>query len=124
VGKAKSAIESQVVMLRRAWNFIERAKSRMNVIDIYVVGSRARGDYTDLSDIDLVIISDDVKGLNQLERRLLLKDLLEPRIEFFIYTSEEWYGEVSAWVRQLRNEAVRFMDLLRIHGLYSPLSTP
>lgn len=43
-----------------------------------MVGSRTRGDYTNKSDIDLAIISDDVKGLNALERRALLKDFVGP----------------------------------------------
>ena len=86
MGKAKSALESQVRMLRRALEFVGKVKSRINLIDVYVVGSRARGDYRDDSDIDLVIISNDVEGLNQLRRRELLIDLLEPGVEFFIYT--------------------------------------
>ncbi|MFP3303713.1 MAG: nucleotidyltransferase domain-containing protein, partial [Caldivirga sp.] len=83
MGKAKSALESQVRMLRRALEFVSKVKSRINLIDVYVVGSRARGDYRDDSDIDIVIISNDVEGLNHLRRRELLTDLLEPGIEFF-----------------------------------------
>ncbi|BDR93102.1 nucleotidyltransferase domain-containing protein [Vulcanisaeta souniana] len=117
MGKAKSAVGSQVVLLRRAWEFVRRARSRISISEVYVVGSRARGDYTDMSDIDLVIISDDVRGMNQLERRLLLKEFIEPRIEFFIYTTEEWNGEVTAWIRQMRHEAVRLVDLMRTYGI-------
>mgnify|MGYP001770795843 FL=1 len=117
MGKAKSAVESQLTLLRRAWEFVERARARMRIAEVYVVGSRARGDYTDVSDIDLVIISDDVRGMNQLERRLLLKDLIEPKVEFFIYTSEEWQGEATAWIRQMRREAVRLIDLMRAYGV-------
>ncbi|WP_243678575.1 nucleotidyltransferase domain-containing protein [Vulcanisaeta distributa] len=117
MGKAKSAVESQVMLLRRAWEFVVRARSRISISEVYVVGSRARGDYTDMSDIDLVIISDDVRGMDQLERRLLLKDFIEPRIEFFIYTTEEWDGEVTAWIRQLKREAVKLVDLMRAYGV-------
>jgi predicted nucleotidyltransferase len=115
--KAKSALESQVIMLKRAWEFISKVKSRLSIIDVYVVGSRARGDYTGVSDIDLVIISNDVKGLNQLERRLLLKDLLEPRVKFFIYTKDEWDEEASVWVSELKREAVRLIDLLKEYNV-------
>ncbi len=52
-----------------------------------------------------------------MERRLLLKDFIEPRIEFFIYTTEEWSGEVTAWIRQMRREAVRLIDLMRTYGI-------
>ncbi|MGC9226809.1 hypothetical protein [Caldivirga sp.] len=43
MGKAKSVLESQVIMLKRAWEFISKVKSRLSIIDVYVVGSRARG---------------------------------------------------------------------------------
>ncbi len=117
MGKAKSAVESQVILLRRAWEFVRMARSRIGISEVYVVGSRAGGDYTDMSDIDLVIISDDVRGMDQLERRLLLREFIEPRIEFFIYTTEEWNGEVTAWIRQMRREAVRLVNLMRAYGV-------
>lgn len=112
MGKAKSALRSQVEMLRRALSFIEKAKGRLNIVGVYVVGSRARGDYTTESDIDLVLISDDVKGLNPLERRLLLKDIIEPRVEFFIFTREEWENETDPWIRELRREARKPDELI------------
>ncbi|MEL9990043.1 MAG: nucleotidyltransferase domain-containing protein [Thermoproteus sp.] len=111
--KAKTALKSQREMLARALRFVERVKAKINVAEVYVVGSRARGDYTNESDIDLVIISDDVKGLDALERRLLLKDLLEPGVEYFIYTSEEWSRGDSLWIAQLRREAKELGQLAR-----------
>ncbi len=71
MGKAKSAVESQVVLLRRAWEFVRRARSRISISEVYVVGSRARGDYTDMSDIDLVIISDDVRGYESVGKEVV-----------------------------------------------------
>ena len=62
MSKAKSAIESQLKMLKRALEFMNRVRGRIRVLEVYVVGSRARGDYRDDSDIDLVIISNDVEG--------------------------------------------------------------
>lgn len=113
MGKAKSALRSQEIMLRRALKFINNAKTRLNIIDVYIVGSRARGDYTSESDVDLVIISDDVKGLNALERRLLLKSIIEPRVDFFIFTKDEWENETSLWIRELRREAKKLEDLTK-----------
>lgn len=118
MSKAKSAIESQLKMLKRALEFMNRVRGRIRVLEVYVVGSRARGDYRDDSDIDLVIISNDVEGLNQLRRRELLIDLLEPGFEFFIYTEREWNEPPTTWIRQLRREARRLEDLLIEYGIY------
>lgn len=41
MGKAKSAVESQVILLRRAWEFVRMARSRIGISEVYVVGSRA-----------------------------------------------------------------------------------
>jgi hypothetical protein len=97
---------------------MNRVRGRIRVLEVYVVGSRARGDYRDDSDIDLVIISNDVEGLNQLRRRELLIDLLEPGFEFFIYTEREWNEPPMTWIRQLRREARRLEDLLIEYGIY------
>ncbi|MFP3316985.1 MAG: nucleotidyltransferase domain-containing protein [Candidatus Nanopusillus sp.] len=66
--KAKSAIESQKELLKKAIEIINNIKKEINIIYVYVVGSRARGDYLDTSDLDLVIISDDFKNLRYIER--------------------------------------------------------
>jgi len=54
-----------------------------------LVGSRARGDYLDESDIDVVLIIDGVQGMNRLQRIELLSRALKPGIDLLIYTSEE-----------------------------------
>ena len=48
--KAKSAIESQKDLLKKAIEVVNNIKKEINIIDVYVVGSRARGDYLDTSD--------------------------------------------------------------------------
>jgi Nucleotidyltransferase domain. len=57
VGRAKSALLSQKLMLEGAVRFVEKAREKMNIVDVYVFGSRARGDYKDISDIDLVVVA-------------------------------------------------------------------
>jgi hypothetical protein len=54
------------------------------------------------------------RRLNQLRRRELLIDLLEPGVEFFIYTEREWNEPPMTWIRQLR----RLEDLLIEYGIY------
>jgi len=58
------------------------------------------------------------RRLNQLRRRELLIDLLEPGVEFFIYTEREWNEPPMTWIRQLRREARRLEDLLIEYGIY------
>ncbi|WP_338598225.1 nucleotidyltransferase domain-containing protein [Sulfolobus tengchongensis] len=117
MGKAKSTIESQKQMLKRAKEFIIELKRIINIEDIYVVGSRARGDYLDVSDIDLVIISDDFKNMSYINRIELLSKYLRPRIEFFAYTREEWENHSSPYVKEMKKEAKRLDELLKLYNV-------
>ncbi|MFP3314397.1 MAG: nucleotidyltransferase domain-containing protein [Thermocladium sp.] len=110
MGKAKSAIESQRKLLQRAREFVEDAGKEVKIEAVYVVGSRARGDYLDTSDLDLVIISDDFRGMNYIERMEKLSRYLRPGIEFFALTRDEWEGN-SPYIREMRKEAKRMEEL-------------
>ncbi len=118
MGKAKSAIETQREMLIRARKFVERVKKKLKIEEVYVVGSRARGDFTDESDIDLVIISEDVKGIPYLKRVDMLSEFLEPKVEFFIYTREEWENPSSLYIKEMKKESKRLVDLLKEYEVY------
>jgi len=72
-------------------------ESGLNVSDITLFGSQAKGNSTKESDVDLVIISDDFKGKNIFERALLTKDAEIKTIKKFLIpfdiltmTPEEW----------------------------------
>ncbi|MEM1637248.1 MAG: nucleotidyltransferase domain-containing protein [Pyrobaculum sp.] len=108
--KAKSALRSQPEAVRRACAFLEKArllakKAGVEVEGAYLVGSRARGDYLEDSDVDVVLIVRGVEGLDALRRMELFTEALEPGVEFFVYTPEEWAGG-GLWMAQLRREAV------------------
>lgn len=110
MGKAKSAVRSQEKALRKASIFIRRVASRcvergFRLEGAFLVGSRARGDYMEDSDVDLVLIISGVEGLNRLERLDLIKDLLLPGIEVFIYTRQEWCDGDSLLLMELKREA-------------------
>jgi len=112
LGKAVSALRSQEIALERAKKFTSRVKVRCKelgweFIGVYLVGSRARGDYFVDSDIDLVLVVRGVRNLNVINRLEVLKDLLEPGIDLRVYDVEEWLSEESIWVIELRREAIK-----------------
>ncbi len=107
MGRAASALKSQEEMVRRALRFARRAAERLRVEAVYIVGSRARGDYLDESYIDLVIVARGVKELNMKERLMLLASIAEPGVDYLVYDVEEWESGATAWIRQLKREAKR-----------------
>lgn len=73
---------------------IERLKRRIvkdyNPEKIILFGSLAKGDYHELSDIDMIVIKKTMKRfLERIEDVLLLNDT-EMHLECFVYTPEEF----------------------------------
>lgn len=68
MGKGKSARESQIKMINQVKEIVEEmAKDLQQLDEVYVLGSRARGDYLDISDIDVVFVFKGIKGMNVFE---------------------------------------------------------
>lgn len=107
MGRAHSAVKSQVEMLERARRFARKALERLDVTGVFIVGSRARGDYLDVSDVDIVIVARGVRGLNMKERLMLLSDVAEPGVDYIVYDVAEWEGEATVWIKELKREAKR-----------------
>ncbi|RFA96077.1 nucleotidyltransferase domain-containing protein [Pyrobaculum aerophilum] len=110
MGKAKSALKSQTRALELARSAVNSAVSicrarGCKIAAAYLVGSRAREDYREDSDIDLVLIVEGVEGLNALQRLELFKEALQPNVELRVYTPSEWHSD-SPWMRELRREAL------------------
>ena len=110
MGKAKSALRSQEEALRRACRFADRAREAaaragLELVAAYLVGSRARGDYTEESDVDVVLVVKGAGRLNALQRAEVFADVLEPGMELFVYAPEEW-ERGGAWIGELKKEAV------------------
>lgn len=64
MGKVTSALRSQEIALERVRMFSSKARARCaelgwELVGVYLVGSRARGDYLADSDVDVVLV---VKG--------------------------------------------------------------
>ncbi|ABL78530.1 nucleotidyltransferase domain-containing protein [Thermofilum pendens] len=111
MGKAPSALRSQEKALEVAKRVAGRAAKLcegrgFKLVGAYLVGSRARGDYLETSDVDLVLVVEGVEGLNALQRLELFKEVLEPEVDLLVLSPEEWREGRSAWVETLKKEAV------------------
>ena len=59
----------------------------------------------------MVLIIDEVQGMNRLQRIELLSRALKPGIDLLIYTPEEWNSDLI-WIKELRREARQIRKLL------------
>ena len=114
MGKAASAVRSQREAMERAVRIASRLAGiceslGLRVEGVYVIGSRARGDYTVESDLDLAIVVEGVEGMNALERMELVKEALEPGTDMIVYSLREWAEEGSTWVKEVKREAVKIL---------------
>lgn len=112
MGKAISALKSQEKILGRIRKFIEDVKeicTKNGLVfkEAYLVGSRARGNYLEDSDADLILLVDGVEGLDRIERLRLFSEALAPKIEFTVHTTAEWLEKESIWISELKKEAVK-----------------
>ena len=70
------------------------ARRGVRVREVYVFGSRVRGDWLKTSDIDAVLVSDDFEGMSFMERlelveRVQWEENITPHIEAIPLTSSE-----------------------------------
>ena len=73
----------------------------LKLVGAYLVGSRAREDYLEDSDIDIVLVIDEIQGLNRLQRISMFLEALKPGMDLFIYIPEKWRGE-SPWIKEFK----------------------
>ena len=104
-------MRSQEEALARVGRLVSRAAEAcsahgMELVAAFLVGSRARGDYTVESDADVVLVIRGVEGLNMLDRLRLFMDVLEPNVDLLILSPDEWCGD-SPWAAVLRREAMQ-----------------
>ena len=78
----------------RLETYCERLRTRIGLRSVVVFGSRARGDHWENSDIDLLVIADDFRGMSSGQRIDLLLEAWSgiPALEPFGVTSEECTG--------------------------------
>ncbi|MCG3109499.1 hypothetical protein L3N51_01791 [Metallosphaera sp. J1] len=76
-------------MLKLAKDIVERLKDELPLTQVYVFGSRARGDYLDTSDIDLVFVLKGVKGMNVFDRMNLVGKYVWGNVDYIVLDEEE-----------------------------------
>ncbi|MGC9309973.1 MAG: nucleotidyltransferase domain-containing protein [Candidatus Nanoarchaeia archaeon] len=80
-------------------NFLTNLSKDFKIKKIILFGSRAKGNYKNESDFDLIIVSDDFEGINFLERVAKVYDYwdLDMPVDFLCYTSKE-FNKISKMV--------------------------
>ncbi len=115
--KAVSALKSQEKALELAHRFALEAirvceEKGYRLTGVYLVGSRARGDYRVDSDIDIVLVVDGIDNMNVLDRmKLFSKILLEipGNIDYRVLSYKEWIEEKTLWIKELKREAKKLL---------------
>ena len=84
------SVPEEVLRILRC--FVERAREVLGEVEVYLFGSYARGDWLVDSDIDLIVVSPGLRGLDFGRRYALLRRLLplDRGFEILAYTPEEF----------------------------------
>ncbi len=70
--------------------FVRRLTKKVSVQAIYLAGSFARGEGTDASDLDLIVVSDELRRASQEERYGMVYGLLDYHdADIFVLSAEE-----------------------------------
>ena len=86
MGQVSSDLKEPLEVFRR------NVRRRIRVEAVWLFGSRARGDARPDSDVDLIVVSPDFRGLDLVERSRLIRPCWEADISVDIlpYTPEEF----------------------------------
>ena len=82
--------------IREAVEFVKCVAQVLDVVAAWLFGSYARGDFNEWSDIDVIIVLEQFRGVRLVDRYLMLKDIPEMwRIEPILWTPEEAQKQLS-----------------------------
>jgi len=82
-------IKRQKELIQKAKDYVKELSAKLEIVEAYVIGSVARGDFNDASDIDVVIIARNLPK-HPLERMKLLYENIPALIEPKAYTQQEF----------------------------------
>lgn len=79
--------------------FAEKAGKEFHLERIILFGSRARDDYSDNSDIDLIILSKDFEAMDFISRANAVRKYWESgyKVDFFCYPPEQFKDVISKY---------------------------
>ncbi|PSN82552.1 hypothetical protein B9P99_02095 [Candidatus Marsarchaeota G1 archaeon OSP_B] len=86
--KAKSAIESQKRMAEVAKQIVEKVSEHFPIIEVRVFGSRARGDYLDTSDLDLIFVFEKL-DTPKIELVQKISRFIKGNVDFLVMQKDE-----------------------------------
>jgi predicted nucleotidyltransferase len=81
----------QAALVAKAKRFAEDLDPALGIHAVVVFGSVARGDFHDSSDVDVLVIADNISA-QALERNAAI-GVPPPRVEFVVWTPDEWRRE-------------------------------
>ncbi len=89
--------------------YVTRLKTRVSLRKVILFGSYARDSYSHGSDVDLLIVADDLPS-DQSQRYTMFKDtLIGLDLQPFSYTTQEWSSLVktgSGFAREVRQHGI------------------
>lgn len=104
MGKAETAVVKQLKSFKSALS------RKINVEKMILYGSRARGDALKQSDVDVLLVSKDFRGVPFLDRMYQSSKLWKYKLplEMFCYTPEEFAQKKkeSSYMRMILKEGV------------------
>ena len=103
-------VQTQASVIKDIKEFKRRLSKKMKVQQLILYGSRARGDFLNQSDVDLIIISNGFKDVPFLERTYQASKLWRWNLplEVFCYTPEEFESKKkeNTYLQKILHEAV------------------
>jgi predicted nucleotidyltransferase len=91
MGKGKSAIESQIKIINLVKEIVEEmAKDFQQLDEVYIFGSRAKGNYLDTSDIDVIFVFKGIKEMNVFDRMYMVsKYIKKGNVDYIVLDEDE-----------------------------------
>ncbi len=91
--------------------FIDLVKQEINIKNVYLFGSFAKGTNREYSDIDLAIISDDFDGIPYYDRKRLIKYILKTsdNIETHPFKTADFSPDVNPFVEEILKTGIKVM---------------
>ncbi|MEJ2772242.1 nucleotidyltransferase domain-containing protein [Stygiolobus sp. CP859M] len=90
MGRGKSAIESQIKIINLVKEIVEEmAKDFQQLDEVYIFGSRAKGNYLDTSDIDVIFVFKGIKEMNVIDRMYMVSKYIKGNLDYIVLDEDE-----------------------------------